>query len=225
MLKDVTRIIAIVCVFSVLSDFAVAQRGGGGGPRGRAGGQGGLGGGGNASTGGGGMCSRMSGSASSGNQGNAITGNFFANSAGGSNLMTPMAGMRQQRGQRLQNNAVAAGANRNRPTADQFVRAASRFDADSDGELNETELTEVATAVINELRSRQHASPPRASGNRSVVAGNQGRPANAIPPNASMEKLTNAFVSKALSYDRDNSATLNAAETRALATAFIRSLS
>lgn len=59
----------------------------------------------------------------------------------------------RQRMQRFQNNgASTTAANRNRPTSAQFVQAALRFDADSDGELNSTELTDVATAVINELR-------------------------------------------------------------------------
>ncbi len=228
MLNSVIRTVAIVCVLGILSTSAMAQRGGGGprggGGGGRGGGPGGFGGGTAANTGGGRMCSGMNsaGTAANAVQNSSGIANFFANNAANSNLANPFANRQQQRTRPFQNNstAVANAANRNRPTSAQFIRAALRFDADNDSELDESELTEVATAVINELRRRQ---PMRTMG-INALAGLQRPPRPTIPPDVPMNELTAAFVTKALTYDRDDNGTLNAAETRALATAFIRSL-
>jgi len=96
------------------------------------------------------------------------------------------------------------------------------FDNDQDGELNEEELGLVAAAVVTELQSRRQQ-------NQHLVANTAfqtTRPAipNALPPRPTTAEMTAAFVTKALSFDRDGSEGLNTAETRVMATALIRTL-
>ena len=118
----------------------------------------------------------------------------------------------------------SAQASGRSPTATQFAEAALRFDADADGELSSAELTQVAAAVIKELQTRQQVQPGPMKG-ANGMPGPHGAKGNEILPNATLEEMTTTFVTKALTFDRDKSGTLNASETKAFATALIQSLS
>ena len=218
MLKKTIVFVALLCVAGILADHAFAQRGGG---------RGGQGGGG--STMSGGMCSRTNGAGTTANgtQSSNSGASFFGNDSGNENQQNQTRNMQQQAVPGARNNmtgtASSAQASGRRPTATQFAEAALKFDADADGELSSAELTQVAAAVIKELQARQQVQPgPMKGGNG--MPGPQGAKGNEILPNVTLQEMTTTFVTKALTFDRDESGTLNAAETQALATALIRSL-
>ncbi|HIE99458.1 MAG TPA: hypothetical protein EYQ63_21270 [Fuerstia sp.] len=122
-----------------------------------------------------------------------------------------------------QRSGIPAGvANNNRrnrqPGADQFVKAAGRFDRDRNRRLDRKELTLVATAVVKELTQRreQHSRvssvPPANSGN------------SQSSPTPSAEEMVKSFVTRCMTFDTDGDEALDAAETKRMATALIRSL-
>ncbi len=118
--------------------------------------------------------------------------------------------------------AGTASINRrnSQPGADQFVKAAGRFDRDRNRRLDRTELAQVATAVVKELRQRcgQHSS---ASSDSLPKSGNSQSP----PPAPSAEEMIKSFVTRCMTFDADGDEALNAAETKRMATVFLRSLS
>lgn len=105
-----------------------------------------------------------------------------------------------------------------KPTVQQFVNAAARFDTDKDSRLNREELSEMATAVVAELK-RTAAVPFDRLTAGSKLSGEK----KATPPTA--EEINETFVKQCLKYDRDKDEALNAAETRRMAAALIKSLS
>lgn len=122
-------------------------------------------------------------------------------------------GMQNQmsRGRPRNNGGNANGFNapgRPHPTPAQFTQTAMQFDRDEDQQLNRDELQQVASAVISELRSMQW----RQSGTRR----------RSTPDTQQMQE---AFVNRAMKFDRDNDGTLNSSETSRMARALIRSLS
>ena len=171
-------------------------------------------------------CSRMNGTATGGTQAaNTATG-FFANNA--TNQQTQfrqqqLQAFRNNRGTGLNSANTVAAANQVRATAAQFVRAAMNFDGDGDGELNEEELGLVAAAVVTELQSRRQQNQNHLVNTSAFRTANPTLP-NALPPGPATAEMTATFVAKALTYDRDNSESLNIAETRVMATALIRTL-
>ena len=214
----------------------MAQRGGGGeGMRG--GGHGGGGGmmspsGGMGMSGagmsmGGGRCGGMN----SGNNGmqamnGMINGNsmYASNSAANQVLASQMMANQGQTMPRCQNSFGNSNPTLNaaqaRPTASQFVQRAMSFDSNGDGELNARELTQVATAVVAELRRRQPRSNSIAS--NSFFRIKQGASIDSLTGDSTINQMANVFVSKALVYDKDASGTLDARETKAMASALSR---
>lgn len=101
-----------------------------------------------------------------------------------------------------------------KPTVERFLVAAKKFDKDEDRRLDRKELSEVATAVIAELR--------RSSPGFMQKLGGKARSAGNKPPTAS--EFQKAFVTQCLKYDRDDDKFLDESETRRLATDLVRSL-
>jgi len=116
----------------------------------------------------------------------------------------------------------AANINRRnqQPGADQFVKAAGRFDRDRNRRLDRKELTQVATAVVKELRQRR-GQPGKAS---SVPLASTGKSKSA-PSMPSAEEMVKTFVTRCMTFDADDDDALDAAETKRMAVALIRSLS
>lgn len=171
--------------------------------------------------GGGGMCAGMSGGgagmAGGFGRGNGMTaGN--ANGFMALNMLSQMAQAQvgRQRGP-AGNNGPAAQRNQ-RPSAAQFTRTAMRFDQNEDRQLDEDELNQVAVAVIRELQSRRGRPPARQAA--SV------RPAESrVTTQPDTREMQEAFVSRALQFDRDGDGALSQSETTRMARALIRTLS
>lgn len=216
MIRNRFSILVLIFAATFVADQASAQRGGGGrggpggGPRGGGGGMG---------------CSRMNGTGTAADRtqtANAAAA-FFAN-----NATNQQPQFRQQqafpnnRGSAVNSTNALAAANQVRATAAQFVRRAMGFDSDGDGELNEEELALVGAAVVKELQSRRQQNQNRLASTTFPTAS----PAspNVEPPGPTMEEMTAAFIARALTYDRDQTGSLNTAETRVMATALIRTL-
>ncbi|MEQ9410466.1 MAG: hypothetical protein RIK87_22215 [Fuerstiella sp.] len=117
--------------------------------------------------------------------------------------------------------AAVAMNNRQRQNrmAEQFVKAAGRFDHDGNGRLDREELILVATAVVAELKQRQ----PQASRPPAGQPAKTGQPG--MPPPPSDEQMVETFVTRCLTFDKDKDQALDAAETKRMAAALIRSLS
>jgi len=195
-LKNSLQLIAIVCALTIFPDQSSAQRGGGGCSRGGSMGNGGP---------------AMAG----GNQRMGLNTGFMSNAA----MMGQLATMNRQRPQNAMSGNQMNSNRPPRPTPEQFVRAARRFDRDRDGLLNREELTQVAAAVIAELQQR----PGRDGRSASVRSGGRrsAGPGNSTP---SAEQMTETFIARSLSFDADDDGALNASETRLMAAALIRSM-
>ncbi len=100
-----------------------------------------------------------------------------------------------------------------RPTAGQFIKSARRFDVDKDEKFSRKELKNIGNAVIAELNRRKGVAGSQASIQHGVPA---------ATPTA--EEMVGSFVKRCLTFDKDNDEALNAAETKRMAAAFIRSL-
>ncbi|MDG1895811.1 MAG: hypothetical protein P8J37_12970 [Fuerstiella sp.] len=110
---------------------------------------------------------------------------------------------------------------RNRqPNPDQFVKAAGRFDRDNNHRLDRKELTQVATAVVKELRQRRGPQKSRSSDSYAAT-GRSRSPASSL----SAEEMIKSFVTRSMTFDADGDDTLDAAETKRMAAALLRSLS
>ena len=118
------------------------------------------------------------------------------------------------------NRGLANNNRQRQPSSDQFVRAAARFDLDQDDRLDQEELTQVASAVLAELKQLQRRKK-RKSASWSRKTGKQAFPSSQL----SSEQLVEAFVARCMEFDTDDDNALNAAETKRMATALIRSLS
>lgn len=105
---------------------------------------------------------------------------------------------------------------RPQPTPQQFVEAASRFDQDHDGLLDRKELAKVGLAVMAELR-RQGSS------NQALYA--RSGAANTSKAKQPARSVIDTFVTQCLTFDDDDDDALDAAETKRMAAALIRSLS
>jgi len=112
------------------------------------------------------------------------------------------------------NQAVAGNARRRQPNTGQFVRAAGQLDTNEDRRLDQEELAQVAIAVLAELK-KQPGSRKRTRASRS---------GKAKKPKWLNEQMVATFVNRSMKFDRDDDDALNAAETKAMAAAFIRSL-
>lgn len=232
MFNSSIRFLAL-CIATILhADLACAQRGGGQGGGGLRGGAGGMMGGGgpqgagmmgSAGGGGRGMCSGANGNnaATDGTQASTTGSGFFAGDA----IRNQQGRMRHQGMTSSQGNTGSGipAANTARPTAAQFVQAAMTFDHNEDGELNEEELTLVATAVITELQTRRqqrHEIMAHAGAFQSQTQS----ASTGLPPDATMTQITTSFVTRALTFDRDSTGTLNSQEIRGMATELIRQI-
>ena len=109
---------------------------------------------------------------------------------------------------------------RNRqPNPDQFVKAAGRFDRDHNRRLDRKELTQVATAVVKELRQRRGAQESRSSASHAATG--HAKFPSSFP---STEEMVESFVTRSMTFDTDGDDALDAAETKRMATALLRSL-
>lgn len=109
---------------------------------------------------------------------------------------------------------------RNRqPNPDQFVKASGRFDRDNNHQLDRNELTQVATAVVKELRQRRGAQKSRTS--VSHAATGHAKFPSSFP---SAEEMVESFVTRSMTFDADGDDALDAAETKRMAIALLRSL-
>ena len=205
MLKTTVQLVAVVSALTVFVEQSSAQRMGG-----------------NGRTSGGG-CNRA---AAAGTGGPSRVGGMQTMAAAGfmSNaaMLGQMSAMNRMGPQNTLRNMQTSGNRPPRPTPEQFVQAAGRFDVDRDGLLNREELSQVATAVIAELRQRPgrgHRSGPDRVGRQSPA--NAARAADSRP---TVEDMTETFMARALTFDADDDGALNQRETRALAAALIRSL-
>ena len=211
MFNSSIRFLALCIAAILLADHACAQRGGGTGggcPRGG---------------GGRGMCSGANGigAATGGTQSSTTGAEFFAGDA----MMNQQARMRHQGMTSSQGNTGSGipAVNIARPTAAQFVQTAMTFDRHEDGELNEEELTLVATAVITELQTRRqqrHEVMAHAGAFQSQTQS----ASSGLPSNATMTQMTTAFVTRSLTFDRDSTGTLNTQEMRGMANELIRQI-
>lgn len=114
----------------------------------------------------------------------------------------------------------ATNQNQNRrPSAAQFVKAASKFDVDKNGKLDRKELTEVGKAVLAELNQRRGTNPAAVAAN----AHGGKKDAKSKPP--TVDEMVETFVTRSLSFDKDKDESLNNAEATRMAAALIRSLS
>ena len=183
----------------------------------------------------GGGCSRMNGMSDGNGGSQSISGAMgFNSNSGNTDLANQALANRMMASQMMANRAQAMGGCQNssgttnstanvpqaRATAAQFAQKAMSFDADGDGELNQNELTQVATAVIDELQLRQQRSGSLASNSFFRIKRD-----SALDAASTTTQMTAAFVAKSLTYDKDHNGTLDNAETRALANALIRTLS
>lgn len=110
---------------------------------------------------------------------------------------------------------IAANGQNRRPTAAQFVKAASKFDTDRDGRLDKKELAEVGKAVLTELNKHGVAhSPGKANG-----------PLASQTPPPTVEEMVDVFVTRSLTFDKNKDEALDATEAKRMAAALIRSLS
>ena len=91
---------------------------------------------------------------------------------------------------------------------------------DDDDRLDQEELTQVATAVLAELKQLQRRKK-RKSASWSRKTGKQTFPSSQLSP----EQMVETFVTRCMEFDTDDDNALNAAETKRMATALIRSLS
>lgn len=102
---------------------------------------------------------------------------------------------------------------RRRPNTGQFIRSAKQFDRDKDGELNEEELIHVGRAVVAELRRKRGANQQTPS-----IQHDQ------LNANPTADAMVKSFVTRCLTFDKDDNKSLNVAETKRMATAFLRSM-
>jgi Ca2+-binding EF-hand superfamily protein len=192
--------LALAATFVCLSPEVFAQRGGG--------------------KGGGGMC--RGGMGSSGAMNGAMAGRM-GRSAGMAGRRGPnstgangMAGMNM----RNQMNGPVNSFQRNtmpQPTPNQFVQTAMQFDRDNDQQLSRDELNIIASVVISELQSRQPLGRSRRQQSR--------RSQRSGSINSSQPSMEEAFVNRAMTFDRNNDGALSTSETTQMARALIRSLS
>lgn len=103
-----------------------------------------------------------------------------------------------------------------RPSAGQFIKAAKRFDVDKDERLSEEELKNVGVAVVAELQRRRSRVDPAMALQQSD--------SNSSNTAATADEMVQSFVKRCLTFDKDSDDALNSAETKRMATAFIRSL-
>lgn len=191
------QLVAVICTLTTLVDQSVAQRGGGGGCNR------------------GGAMGNSSPMMAGGNQRMAAGVGFMPNVA----MMGQLASMSRQRPQIAMGGRQMNFRRPQRPSAEQFARAAGRYDRNGDGLLNRAELTQVAAAVITELRQRRERD------GRFTSARSEGqRPADIGQLAFSAEQMTQTFLVHSLSFDADDDGALNATETRSMAAALIRSL-
>lgn len=130
--------------------------------------------------------------------------------------MMPPGGMNPGFNANAGNNQQVAQANQ-RPTPNQFVSVAGKFDHDRNRKLDQTELAEVGRAVIAELQRM-----PKVSAR--AFAGKAGGPASTKPEAPTTEEMTEAFVKRCMKFDDDGDESLNESETLRMAAALIRSL-
>lgn len=184
--------------------------------------------------GGGGACAAMSGGPGGGGPGGGGMGVMGGRFGGGMGTMTgagvsltqlSMLNQMAQIQNRQQPNRPGPGTagaqpQRQRPTAGQFTRAAMEFDQNKDRQLDEDELNSVAMAVIRELLARNPRRPPRppASGRNAADRTDQ----TAAP---TTQQMQDAFVERAMDFDRNGDGTLSQSETSRMARAFLRTLS
>ena len=109
---------------------------------------------------------------------------------------------------------------RSQPGSDQFVKAAGRFDRDRNRRLDRKELTQIATAIVKELRQRQDQQ----NGTSSVSRGSQGK-SKSPTTSPSVAEMVESFVTRSMTFDADGDGALDASETKRMATALLRSLS
>lgn len=120
------------------------------------------------------------------------------------------------------NNGNAGGNNgrnvaaRPQPTVQQFVVAAGNFDRNADRALDKDELTLLANAVLTDLHR----------GGQLPAAWRFGNPHQKRLPDTtpSADEFRDAFVARSLTFDKDDSATLDEAETRRLAAVLLGTL-
>ena len=238
MLNPTFKLFAFGCAIVVFSNDSMAQRGGGGmhgGGRGggmmsAGGAEGGMG------IGGGG-CGKMNGMSIGNGRSQSMAGAFGGNVGfGGAGSMNPILANQMMASQMMINqNQAMQGCQRGfgntnstmntvqaRPTTAQFVQKAMSFDRNGDGLLNEGELTQVATAVVAELQNRQLRSNGISS--NSFLRIKQSASTNSLSAGNATSQMATVFVSKALSYDKDANGTLDAKETKAMASALIKTL-
>ena len=108
--------------------------------------------------------------------------------------------------------------------ANQFTQAAGRFDADKSGTLDKSELEKVASAVIAELKQRNKLPKQAAAINAAAKPQNGAAAAQPAKP-PTTEEMVESFVKRSLTFDKNKDEALNAAETKAMATAFLKTLS
>ena len=115
------------------------------------------------------------------------------------------------------NNFAANVPAKPKPTPAQVVKAAGKFDTDRDHQLDREELSEMATAVITELKRTSETHFEKLTRRTASVDGKLAKPPTA-------EEIKAAFVEQCRKYDRDDDKTLDAVETRRMAAALIKSL-
>ena len=120
---------------------------------------------------------------------------------------------------RVSGPVAANNASWQQPSAEQFVAAAQRFDRDRDERLNQEELKRVGAAVLAELRQR----PPRCAQRPRMRGGLTGA-LTSSRSQISDQQIMEAFVARCMTFDADKDNALDAAETKRMAAALIRSL-
>ena len=159
--------------------------------------------------GGAGMGCMNSGAARMGNAAAAGPRGFLSNAA----MLNQLAAMNRQPPASSQNrfnsvtNAQATG-NPPRPTAQQFTQAAMRFDSDQNQQLDQTEIAQIAAAVVAEMQKLQRQRPNRNFG-RATAATVSAQQTGTAGPSSVTQQLRAAFSKRAMDFDQDQSGTLN----------------
>ena len=116
---------------------------------------------------------------------------------------------------RSQQQGVAVTHRERKAAIAQFVRAAERFDADKNKQLDKDELERVATAVVEEISRLDQSHQPEAF--RAAYSDEDKKKEDTD------KEIIDSFVKRSLSFDSNEDESLSSAETRKMAAAFLRS--
>ena len=117
------------------------------------------------------------------------------------------------------NPGIANNQPQSRPTVDQFVQNASRFDNNRNDLLDEDELAKIGTAVLAEL----DALASKAAKGKQTSRRRSRRKRASKSKEPTREEQMESFGKRCLHFDRDKDKSLDEEETKRMASALLRS--